>query len=186
MKLGALALGAAAAGASAYGAVAVARLAIGRAAIKRLEIAELLLTRTQSCTTPRARYLTQRFPSSTARTTFLDAFQRLGRYLEDLSPLPVSHLDLQYREQRRERRALRAEGIKPLARRMKPRSPLVVVPVVLDMVKTGDIVNTLRLATQVEVERADLPFSGRHRHCYVRELTDHIRSWRRRRILLPL
>ena len=46
---------------------------------------------------------------------------------------------------------------------MKPWSPLVVAPVVLDMVKTGDIVNTLRLATQAEVERADLPFPGRHR-----------------------
>jgi hypothetical protein len=100
--------------------------------------------------------------------------------------VPVNHLDLQDREQRRERRALRAEGIKPLARRMKPLSPLVVAPVVLDMVKTGDIVNTLRLATQAEVERADSPFPGRHRHRYVRELTDHIRSWRRRRILLPL
>lgn len=42
---------------------------------------------------------------------------------------------------------------------MKPWPPLVVAP---DMVKTGDIVNTLRLATQAEVERADLPFPGRH------------------------
>jgi hypothetical protein len=72
---------------------------------------------------------------------FLDAFKRLGCYLEDLSRVPVNHLDLQDREQRRERRALRAEGIKPLARRMKPWSPLVVAPVVLDMVKTGHIVN---------------------------------------------
>jgi len=48
----------------------------------------------------------------------------------------------------------------PLARRMKPWSPLVVAPLVLDMVKTGDIGNTLRLATQAEVERADLPFPG--------------------------
>ena len=76
--------------------------------------------------------------------------------------MPVNHLDLQDREQRRERRALRADGIKPLARRMKPWSPLVVAPVLLDMVKTGDIVNTLRLATQAEVERADLPFPGPH------------------------
>ena len=37
-----------------------------------------------------------------------------------------------------------------------------VAPVVQDMVKTGDIVNTLRPATQAEIERADLPFPGRH------------------------
>jgi hypothetical protein len=53
--------------------------------------------------------------------------------------VPVNHLDLQDREQRRERRALRAEGIKPLACRMKPWSPLVVAPIVLDMVKTGTL-----------------------------------------------
>ena len=52
------------------------------------------------------------------------------------------------------------DGEEPLARRMKPWSPLVVAPLVLDMVKTGDIGNTLRLATQAEVERADLPFPG--------------------------
>jgi hypothetical protein len=68
MKLGALALGAAAAGASAYGAVAVARLAIGRAAIKRLEIAGLLRELEALRRHPRG-VLTQRFPSSTARTT---------------------------------------------------------------------------------------------------------------------
>jgi hypothetical protein len=42
---------------------------------------------------------------------------------------------------------------------MKPWSPLVVAP---GLVKTGDTVNTLRLATQAEVERADLPFPGWH------------------------
>ena len=71
MKLGALALGAAAAGASAYGAVAVAvaRLAIGRAAIKRLEIAERLLRELEALRRHLRGVLTQRFPSSTARTT---------------------------------------------------------------------------------------------------------------------
>ena len=117
---------------------------------------------------------------------FLDAFKRLGCYLEDLSPVPVNHLDLRDAEQRRSRRALRAEGIKPLARRMRLWSLLVVAPVVLDMVKTGDITETLRVAGHADVERADLPFPGRHRERYVNELTTHVRAWRRRRILLPL
>jgi hypothetical protein len=117
---------------------------------------------------------------------FLEAFKRLGCYLEDLSPVPVNHLDLKDREQRRQRRALRAEGIKPLARRMRLRPPLVVAPVVLDMVNTGDIAETLRLAGHADVERADLPFPRRHRDRYVDELTAHVRAWRRRRILLPL
>jgi hypothetical protein len=117
---------------------------------------------------------------------FLEAFKRLGCYVEDLSPVPVNHLDLKDRKQRRQRRALRAEGIKPLARRMRLRPPPVVAPVVLDMVNTGDIAETLRLAGHVDVERADLPFPGRHRDRYVNELTAHVRAWRRRRILLPL
>jgi hypothetical protein len=117
---------------------------------------------------------------------FLDAFKRLGCYLEDLSPVPVNHLDLKDREQRRQRRAHRAEGIRPLARRMRLCSPLVVAPVALDMVKTGDITETLCLAGHADVERADLPFPGRHRDRYVNELTSHVRAWRRRRILLPL
>jgi hypothetical protein len=117
---------------------------------------------------------------------FLDVFKRLGCYLEDLSPVPVNHLDLKDREQRRQRRALRADGIRPLAHRIRRWSPMVVAPVVLDMVKTGDITETLRLAGHVDVERADLPFAGRHRARYVDELTAHVRAWRRRRILLPL
>jgi hypothetical protein len=116
----------------------------------------------------------------------LDAFMRLGCYLEDLSPVPVNHLDLSDREQRRQRRALRAEGIRPLARRMRLWSPLVVAPVVLDMVKTGDITEALCLAGHADVERADLPFPGRHRDRYVDELTAHVRAWRWRGILLPL
>lgn len=108
-------------------------------------------------------------PALRRRDDFLDAFKRLGCYLEDLSPVPVNHLDLKDREQRRQRRTLRAEGIKPLARRMRPWSPLVVAPVVLDMVKTGDITETLRLAGHADAERADLPFPGRHRDRYVHE-----------------
>jgi hypothetical protein len=125
-------------------------------------------------------------PALRREDDFLDAFERLGCYLEDLSLVPVNHLDLKDREQRRERRALRAEGIKPLARRMRPWSPRVVAPVVLDMVKTGDIAETLRLAGRADAERADLPFPGRHHDRYVTELTEHVRSWRRRRILMPL
>jgi hypothetical protein len=65
---------------------------------------------------------------------------------------------------------------------MKPWPPLVVAP---DMVKTGDIVK--RFAWQPK-PRSSVPtcHSGVGTDRYVRELTDHIRSWRRRRILLPL
>lgn len=62
---------------------------------------------------------------------------------------------------------------------------LVVAPVVLDMVKSGDIIETLRPAGHADVERADLPFPGRHRDRYVDESTAHVRAWRRRRMLLP-
>jgi hypothetical protein len=90
---------------------------------------------------------------------FFDAFKRLRCYLEDLSPVPVNHLDLQDREQRCGRRVLRAEGMKPLARRLKPWSPLVIAPVLLDMVKTGGIVNHTVL---------DLRSTTAHRHAGVR------------------
>jgi hypothetical protein len=117
---------------------------------------------------------------------FLAAFQRLGCYLEDLSPVPVNHLDLGDREQRSERRAMRQEGIRPLARRMRSWSPTVVAPVVLDMVRTGDIDEALRLAGHAAAERADSPFPGRHRGRYVDELGTHARSWWRRDILFGL
>jgi hypothetical protein len=62
----------------------------------------------------------------------------------------------------------------------------VVAPVVLDMVKTGDIAETLRLAGVARVEQVDLPFPARHQDRYVKKLMAHARTWRRRRILLPL
>lgn len=125
-------------------------------------------------------------PALRREPDFLDAFCRLGCYLEDLSVVPVNHLDLKDREQREARRALRREGVNPLARRMRPWSPRIVAPVVLDMVKTGDIAAALKLANLENVERADLPFPGRHYNRYVNELTAHVRSWRRRRILTRL
>jgi hypothetical protein len=123
-------------------------------------------------------------PALRREPEFLDAFKRLGCYLEDLSPVPVNHLDLNDSKQRRERRTLRREGINLLANRMRPWSPRVVAPVVLDMVR--DIDQALLLANHAGVERADMPFPGRHYNRYVKELTAHVQSWRRRRILLPL
>lgn len=114
---------------------------------------------------------------------FLGAFERMGCYLEDLSPVSVNYLDLGDGEQRRERRALRRKGIEPLARRMQPWAPTVVAAVTLDMVRTGDINETLRIAGYRRIDRVDLPFPGRHRDRFVRELTDHVKQWRRVRIL---
>lgn len=116
---------------------------------------------------------------------FLGAFARMGCYLEDLSPVPVNHLDLGDGEQRRERRALRRKGIEPLARRMQPWAPGLLATVMLDMVRTGDVDETARLAGYQEIDRVDLPFPGRHRDRFIQELTAHVKHWRRARILAP-
>lgn len=114
---------------------------------------------------------------------FLAAFAQMGCYLEDLSPVPVNHLNLGDSGQRRERRALRRKGIEPLARRMHPWAPTVVATVMLDMVRTGDIGETLQIAGYREVDQVDLPFPGRHRDRFVSELTGHVERWRREGIL---
>ena len=123
-------------------------------------------------------------PALRKHEDFVAAFAALGCYLEDLSPVPVNDLSLTDPAQKRERRELRRNGIPPLARRMRPWSPAVVATVMLDMVNTGDIDETMRRAGYSGVERADLPFPGRHRDRYVDELAKHVRSWRRRRLLL--
>jgi hypothetical protein len=128
----------------------------------------------------------QAIPALRREPDFLGAFRRLGCYLEDLSPVPVNHLDLGDPQQRRERRALRREGINSLARRMRAWTPRVVAVVMLDMLRTGDLQQLLSEARYGEVERADLPFPGRHRGRYVEELTDHVGSWRRRGIVSPI
>lgn len=117
----------------------------------------LLPTRTPSSTTLRttpSRRVYLRFGAQTTSSTPSSGWAATWR----ISPrVPVNHLDLKDREQRRRRRALRAEGIRPLARRMRLWSPLVVAPVVVDMVKTGDITETLCLAGHADVGRAELP-----------------------------
>jgi hypothetical protein len=123
-------------------------------------------------------------PALRKEPDFLGAFKRLGCYLEDLSPVPVNHLDFGDRERRRERRALRRHGIEPLAGRIRPWAPRVVAIVVKDIVP--DARKALALADKAGTERVDLPFPARHSDRYVQELTDHVRDWRRRRILLPL
>jgi hypothetical protein len=123
-------------------------------------------------------------PSLRRHEDFLNVFRALGCYLEDLSPVPVNELSLSDRDERAERRSLRRRGLKPLGRRMRAWNPDVVAPVVLDMVRTGDVDEALRLAGYSDVERVDLPFPGRHRDRYIEELAAHVRRWRRRGILL--
>jgi hypothetical protein len=62
-------------------------------------------------------------PALRKRDDFLSVFCALGCYLEDLSPVPVNHLDLSDREQRAERRALRRKSAKALGRRMRRGHP---------------------------------------------------------------
>lgn len=123
-------------------------------------------------------------PELRKQADFLEAFKRLGCYLEDLSPVPVNHLDLGDRDQRRERRAIRRPGIEPLARRIQPWAPRVVAIVVKEIV--ADAKKALAIADHSGVERVELPFPARHYDRYVEELADHVRHWRRRRILMPL
>jgi hypothetical protein len=119
-------------------------------------------------------------PALRTEPDFLDAFQRLGCYVEDLCEEPVNHLDL--RDPGRVQ--ARATGIRPLARRMKRWSPQVVAVVMKAI--TGDAREALAVSGHADVERVELPFPARHYHQYVDQLTPHVRSWQRRHILLPL
>jgi hypothetical protein len=64
-------------------------------------------------------------PALREEPDFLDAFERLGCYLEDLRDQPVNHLDMRDPK----RLQARTAGVTPLARRMKHWSPQVVVVV---------------------------------------------------------
>jgi hypothetical protein len=118
-------------------------------------------------------------PALSQEPDFLDAFQRLGCYVEDLCEQPVNDLDLRHPK----RLQARVDGITPLAQRMKQWSPGVVVVVMKAIV--GDAYKALEASGHAGVEREELPFPARHYYQYVEQLTPRVKSWHRRGILLP-
>jgi hypothetical protein len=119
-------------------------------------------------------------PALREEPVFLDAFERLGCYLEDLCEQPVNDLDMRDPM----RLQARADGVTPLARRMRRFSPQVVVVVMKAI--AGDATRALVASGHAEVKREELPFPARHYDQYVQQLTTLVKSWRRRHVLLPL
>jgi hypothetical protein len=109
---------------------------------------------------------------------FLPAFQRMGCYLEDLSQTPINDLP------RRERREAQRAAVPQLTRRIagsRPRTAVVVVKGIRD-----DVARALRAAGLADVPIEALPFPSQwHRSDYVSELSELVRQWRRRKVLLP-
>ena len=115
---------------------------------------------------------------------FLRSFQHVGCYLEDLAVEPVNGLPRSRRQ-----RACKA-GITPLADRIKPLAPRVVVIVSYGI--ADHVARSLDLAGHADVEREKLPFPTTrprstdgvpYRQVYVDELAALVARWRRRRIL---
>jgi hypothetical protein len=123
-------------------------------------------------------------PELASDDDFLDHFQQLGCYLDDLSPEPVNHLQLGIPAERDERRRIRRKGIKPLAARLREWSPKAIAVVVKDQVP--DVTKAIEMAGLSTVPRVTLPFPGRpqHRATYVSDLAASIREWRAHGILL--
>jgi hypothetical protein len=120
-------------------------------------------------------------------TDFLSAFKAGGCYLEDLAVVPVNGLP------RRERRDACKAGIAPLARRIRPLNPRVVVIVSYGINQW--VADALDRAGHADVAREKLPFPVSrprkvdgvpYRQVYVDELADLVRRWRRLGILAPL
>jgi hypothetical protein len=118
---------------------------------------------------------------------FLSAFKAVGCYLEDLAVEPVNGLSP------RQRREACKAGIAPLARRIRPLNPRVVVIVSYGIEQW--VADALERATHTDVERERLPFPTSrprqvdgvpYRQVYVDELAGLVRRWQRRRILAPL
>jgi hypothetical protein len=119
-------------------------------------------------------------PAFRQNEDFLSAFKQLGCYLDDLSPRPVDHLDMNDPERREARR----EGVEPLARRMRRWSPRAAVVVMKAIVPHADA--ALARAGHGDIPREALPFPARHAPQYIEQLTEVVSSWRRRRIFHPL
>lgn len=109
---------------------------------------------------------------------FLGAFQQTGCYLDDLSLKPIDKLP------DRERRQARNAAIPGLARRLKGKTPRLVVIVVKGI--APQVAQALDRAGLADVPTEKLPFPGQWDHDdYVDQLTDLVDKWRRRRLLRP-
>ena len=115
---------------------------------------------------------------------FLRSFQRAGCYLEDLAIEPVNGLPRAQRKQTCE------AGIEPLADRIKPLTPSVVVIVGYGIADRA--ARSLKLAGHADVEREKLPFPTTrprasdgvpYRQVYIEQLASLVARWRRRHIL---
>jgi hypothetical protein len=119
-------------------------------------------------------------PALRREPDFLEAFRGLGCYLEDLATRPVNGLA------DAERQRACAEGIGPLARRIRPYQSLAVTLVIKRIERPAR--EALLRAQLGDVPLNKLPFPGRlaHELAYRDQLANLVRSWRRQRILLPL
>lgn len=108
---------------------------------------------------------------------FLSAFARLGCYLEDLAKRPINELG------KTEREAAYAEGIAPLARRIKPYQPLAVTLVIKRIERPAK--RALGMARMDGLPVATLPFPNwpAQQAVFEAELARLVRSWRRRGVL---
>jgi hypothetical protein len=120
-------------------------------------------------------------------TDFRDAFMQVGCYLDDLSLKPVDDLPPS------ERRQACKAGVNPLTTRIRPFRPRVAV--VLGYGVSKHVTKALVNAGHGDIERECLPFPTSrpratdgvpYRDVYIQALAALIRSWRRRRVLLPL
>jgi hypothetical protein len=108
---------------------------------------------------------------------FLTAFQQLGCYLEDLASIPVNGMPDDAREQACD------DGVRALARRIKPYSPLVVTLVIKRIAVPA--ARALRQAQLDGVPLEKLPFPNwpKQHETYTAELAALVRSWARRGVL---
>ena len=115
---------------------------------------------------------------------FLQSFQSLGCYLDDLCLQPVNHLKLTVPAQKRERLRKRVEGEQSLALRLRNTNPAAVV-----LVMSGIQENVRRAAAAAGVLDRPffvLPFPGRPEHAarFDRDLQAALRELRERRVLV--
>ncbi len=115
-------------------------------------------------------------PTLAKRPHFLEAFQRLGCYLDDLSLRPIDKLP------KREKLRARDAATPALARRLKGLTPRLVVVVVKGI--RPQVHQVLGRVGLEDVPCEALPFPGQwHRADYVAELTALVKRWRRQRLL---
>lgn len=126
-------------------------------------------------------------PALRGSQNVLNEFCKLGCYLEDLAVEPVDDLP------RRERRAACNAGIAPLAERIRPLHPRVVVIVGYGI--APKVTKALVRAGHGELDREKLPFPTTrrrqtdkvpYRQLYIDELSTLVDRWRKRHILASL